>query len=146
MLALQCVGPLARLPDEQCKASSPFCYMQGPLNLILQQQQQPSLAAKGSKKQGTNKGVREHSSQSIPFRHTAANCSSNDSGASLHFHTQSILNWKGSTRIISPVPKSMAHRGIKPTALMPLAPCPDRQSSVLLRPPFYSATEEATFF
>lgn len=46
----------------------------------------------------------------------------------------------------SPVPKWMARRGIKPTTLMPLAPCSDHQSSVLLRPQLYWATEEATFF
>lgn len=96
--ALQCEGPFPKLPDEQCNASSPFCYEQGSLNLILQQQQ-PALAAKGSKQQGSNKRVREHSPQNIPFRHTAANCSSNDSGASLHFYTWNILSWKGSTRI-----------------------------------------------
>lgn len=97
--ALQCVGPLTRLPDVQYNTSSPFGYVQGPLNLFLQQQQ-ASLAAKGSKKQGSNKGVREQSPQNIPFRHTAANCSSNDSGASVHFRTENILIWKGSTRII----------------------------------------------
>lgn len=135
--ALQCEGPFPKLPDEQCNASSPFCYEQGSLNLILQQQQ-PALAAKGSKQQGSNKRVREHSPQNIPFRHTAANCSSNDSGASLHFYTWNILSWKGSTRINKssslvngPETDKTHNPDAISTTLWPTELCPDKASVLL---------------